>query len=185
MPKAALFLAAVAPVLAACGPSISVSGRPEPVPQGAPIALLGMDHADPSIADAATDSLGAALAAMCPNLRVIDHTTVAEQMSAAGVVVPRQLNRVFFEQFATAVDAGYLLTGGISTWEKGRVHFPSAIETKVNMSLSLYDVRTAALLWSVTGEKTGGGGLLSDDPAETARKLFDDMLKKLPAFCGG
>ena len=83
-----------------------------------------------------------------------------------------------------AVDANGLPGGGgIIKWEKGPAHFPVATETEVQISLSLYDVSTSELIWSVTGSQKGGGGIFANDPASTARKLFDQMLEKLPNFC--
>jgi len=171
-------------LLQACGASTTVSGNLlAPVPKSATVAILSLEFADPSIARVATDSLHAILGTSCRDLMVLAPDTVAERMSAARVVVPRQLNRVFFEQFASAVHAEYLLSGGIIRWEKGRAHFPVATETEVQISLSLYDVSTSELIWSVTGSQKGGGGIFANDPASTARKLFDQMLEKLPNFC--
>jgi len=184
MKRAILVPIAAALLLQACGAKTAVSGDPlAPIPESAMVAVLGLEFADPGIARDATDSLYAALRSDCRGLAVIPPDTVAERMTAARIVVPRQLNRVFFEQFASAVNAGYVLSGGIIKWQEGRPRFPVASETEVQVSLSLHDVSTSQRIWSVNGEKTGGGGVFSDNPATTARKLFDDMLKKLPNFC--
>ncbi len=179
------FVVAFTLMLQACAAGLRLSGNPStPIPEGSRVAVMLLDHVDPFVSGTATGWLEVALRQNCRNLSLIDHETVAAQMTDASMVIPRRPNRPFLEQFSTVIEADYLLTGVVTSWQKGRLrilgHSPS---TEVGIVLILYDIGTGESLWSVSGDEGGGHGLLASDPSFAAKKLFDKMLKKLPTFC--
>lgn len=170
-------------LLTACGASITTSGRVDaPIPGSSTLAVVPLYHADPGIANAATLALESAVTGACRHdFTVIDHEAVVARLDSAGIGVPRDINRPFLQKFASAVDADYLLTGGITEWHKGGVGFSGA-RTKVSLTLSVYDIAAGGFLLSATGDKDGGGGIFAGEPASTAEDLFGEMLRKIPAL---
>jgi len=151
-------------------------------PTGDQIAVTFLDHANVNISTAATKILEGQLAG-CKQTNIIPAETVDSILRVHKLEIPRRLSEDYVKSLKPVLGAKYLLTGGVLIWTQGAVGFPVATATDVSVTLSLYDLETGKIAWSVTGQEKGADGIFAEKPESKAKVVILTMLRKWKGFC--
>ncbi len=170
-------------LVAGCAGSFTSQVSPDyRPPLGKEIAITYLDHADLSIANAATSVLENELKA-CQLNDFVPAEQTNNLLQKNKIELPRRLSESFLLSLRDIIPARYLLTGGVSIWKKGGPGFPMASSTEVSASFTMYDLTTGRVVWTVSGQEEGADGIFAEDPATKAKVVFRTMLKKWEGFC--
>ena len=150
-------------------------------PEGKEIALTYLNHPDITISFIATAVLTQQLLA-CGIFNFIAADKTNEILQKNNINMPRHLTQNFIIALKELIPTKYLITGGISIWKKGSIGF-SDNSTEVSASLTMYDLETGKVVWSVSGQEEGYGGIFAEAPGEKAKIVFSKMIKKWPGLC--
>lgn len=176
----ALFLSIL---LIGCAGSYQSSVAPgyEP-PASNQIAVTYLDHPDINISSSATKVLEANLNT-CKLTECLSAERTEEIFQKNNISLPKRMTKEYVKKLKETLNVKFLLTGGVTIWKKGSVGFPVASSTEFGASLTMYDLETGEVVWSVSGEETGGSGIFAESPESRAKQVFLAMLKKWDGFC--
>lgn len=181
MKKSALF-----PVLllAGCGTSPFLSQvSPGYAPGGRDrISVHYLEHPDASISAIATDLLEQEMRD-CPQIEVAPATRTDSLLQAKSIVLPRHLTREFIQSLHPVLGTKYFVIGGISGWWQPRLRVTAQMKAEVSASLTMYDLETGAIAWTITGALPGVAMSPADTSHWTARHLFGGMVERWNATC--
>ncbi len=179
----ALVLVLCASLLIACGGTFrSVVAPGYEAPAGEQIAVTYLDHPDINISNEATQVLEEQMA-YCEIKNFLTAEKVQELLEKNNTTLPKRLTQNSIQALKEALPAKYLITGGVTKWQKGGVRFPVALDTEVGASLTMYDLATGKVVWTISGEEKGSGGLFAEDSKTKAKTVFKKMLSKWKGFC--
>ena len=151
-------------------------------PKAKDIAVMYLDHPDINISNIATKFLEKELK-NCQVIGFIPAVRTDSMLQGNNISIPRRFTKDFALKLKNILNVNYLLTGGITIWKEGAPGFPVASSTEVGASLTMYDLNTGKVVWTVSGEETGWGGIFAEKPKSKAEDIFQGMLSEWEGFC--
>lgn len=178
------FLLLLTAVFYSCAGTFTSNVTPgyETPPPGSEIAITYLDHADVNISNTATEVLINQLL-KCKIYNFMKADSVDAILQKNNISIPRRLNETFLKNIHQVIPKKFLLTGGITKWNKGSIGFPVAKSTEVGISLTMYDLETGKVVWTVSGEESGGSGIFSDSPESKSEVVIGKILRKWKELC--